>query len=169
MSRTWVFLEEVVERGPRASVLRAVGFGGVARVVLVRVVAPALEALVVRLRVEAARLVVTVARKPSVTGALWDHGINLVIVFVIKNNSLAVCDVVRQDGDVLPGSRVPVGVVVSLLRTFITSSVSVRVLSRVDGRTVAKTLVVIQDLVGREQTCVRVRVCYDMIGQESRS
>ena len=63
----------------------------------------------------------------------------------------------------------PVGVVVSLLRTFVTSSVSVRVLSRVDGRTVAKTLVVIQDLVGREQTCVRVRVCYDMIGQESRS
>ena len=84
MYRTWVFLEEVVERGPGASVLGAVGFGGVARVVLVRVVAPALEALVVRLRVEAARLVVTVARKPSVTGALWDHDINLARVFVVK-------------------------------------------------------------------------------------
>ena len=62
------------------------------------------------------------------------------------------CDVISQDSDVLPRSRMPVRIVVSLFRAFVTASVSVWILSSVNGRTVAESLVVVQDLIGREKT-----------------
>ena len=62
------------------------------------------------------------------------------------------CDVISHDSDVLPRSRMPVRIVVSLFRAFVTASVSVWILTRVNGRTVAESLVVVQDLIGREKT-----------------
>jgi hypothetical protein len=74
-------------------------------------------------------------------------------VLALRAEKLAVVQAVSHDGNVAPRARVPVRVVVALLRALVAAAVVVGVLAGEDGRGVAQ-VVVGQVLVGREEAAV---------------
>ena len=76
------------------------------------------------------------------------HVVTLSLIIIAKGG------VFRENGYVRPMGRMPVRVIVALFRAFVTATISVGILSRVNRRAVAETVVATKFLIGGEEALV---------------